>query len=82
MSFTPSAVWQQMAALEQEAGTQLFERGPRGARLTQPGQVLLAHAEVALDRLYRAEAEMAAVTRGEEDVPVAVELRGGGPVIS
>jgi DNA-binding transcriptional LysR family regulator len=65
LSFTPSAVWQQMAALEQEAGTQLFERGPRGARLTQSGQVLLAHAEVALDRLDRAGAEMAAIARGE-----------------
>ncbi len=29
LSFTPSAVWQQMAALEREAGTQLFDRGAR-----------------------------------------------------
>jgi molybdate transport repressor ModE-like protein len=65
LSFTPSAVWQQMAALEREAGTQLFERGPRGARLTHSGQVLLAHAEVALGRLDRAEAELAAIARGE-----------------
>jgi len=65
LSFTPSAVWQQMAALERESGTQLFERGPRGARLTQSGEVLLAHAEVALDRLDGAEAELAAIARGE-----------------
>ncbi len=65
LSFTPSAVWQQMAALEQESGTQLFDRGPRGARLTQSGEVLLAHAEVALDRLDHAEAELAAIARGE-----------------
>ncbi len=65
LCFTPSAVWQQMAALEREAGTQLFERGPRGARLTHSRQVLLAHAEVALGRLDRAEAELAAIAGGE-----------------
>ncbi len=65
LSFTPSAVWQQMAALEREAGTQLFERGPRGARLTQSGQVLLDHAEVLLARLERAEGELATISRGE-----------------
>ncbi len=65
LSFTPSAVWQQMAALEREVGTQLFDRGPRGARLTHSGGVLLAHAEVALDRLERAAVELAAIARGE-----------------
>lgn len=65
LSFTPSAVWQQMAALEREAGTQLFDRGPRGARLTQSGEVLLAHAQITLDQLDRAEAEIAAIARGE-----------------
>ncbi len=65
LSFSPSAVWQQMAALERESGTQLFERGPRGARLTQSGEVLLTHAKVALDRLDRAEAELSAIARGE-----------------
>lgn len=65
LSFTPAAVWQQMSALEREAGTQLFERGPRGARLTHSGEVLLAHAEAALARVDHAEAELAAIARGE-----------------
>ncbi len=65
LSFTPSAVWQQMAALEREAGTQLFDRGRRGTRLTHSGEILLAHAEVALERLDRADAELAAIARGD-----------------
>lgn len=65
LSFTPAAVWQQMRALETETGAHLFERGPRGTRLTQAGQVLLAHAEVALARLDQAEGELAAIARGE-----------------
>ncbi len=36
LSFTQSAVSQQIAALEREAGTTLVERGARGVRLTQP----------------------------------------------
>lgn len=65
LDFTPSAVWQQMRALEQEAGTQLFERAPRGMRLTDAARVLVAHAEGALTGLDRAEAELAAIARGE-----------------
>ncbi len=37
----------------------------RGGRLTQNGEILLAHAKVALERLDRAEAEVAAIARGE-----------------
>ncbi|MDP8910312.1 MAG: LysR family transcriptional regulator [Chloroflexota bacterium] len=65
LSFTPSAVWQQMAALERESGAQLFERGPSGTRLTHAGETLLGHAEVVIDRLDRAEGELAAMTRGQ-----------------
>ncbi len=65
LSFTPSAVWQQMKALEQEAGTPLFERERQGARLTQAGHVVLAHARAALEQLERGEAEVAAIVRGE-----------------
>jgi len=65
LSFTPSAVWQQMTALEREAGTQLFERGRRGARLTSAGEALLSHAEVVIERLDRAEGELSGIARGE-----------------
>jgi DNA-binding transcriptional LysR family regulator len=48
---TPSAVSQQMAALEREVGAKLFERNHRGVRLTDAGERLLGHADALLDRL-------------------------------
>src|SRR5881394_2029967 len=42
LSYTQSAVSQQIAALEREAGTTLVERGARGIRLTDAGRVRLA----------------------------------------
>ncbi|CAO0835948.1 HTH-type transcriptional regulator HdfR [Streptomyces microflavus] len=53
---TPSAVSQQLAALEQETGHRLVERSARGARLTAAGEILLSHANVVLAQLERAEA--------------------------
>jgi DNA-binding transcriptional LysR family regulator len=55
---TPSAVSQQMASLEREVGTRLFERTHRGARLTEAGSRLLAHADALLERLAQAEADL------------------------
>jgi DNA-binding transcriptional LysR family regulator len=55
---TPSAVSQQMAALEREVGAKLFERNHRGVRLTDAGERLLAHADALLDRLAQAEADL------------------------
>ena len=40
MSITPSAVSQQLAMLEREAGVKLIEKAGRGVRLTDPGLVL------------------------------------------
>lgn len=65
LSFTPSAVWQQMEALERQCGAQLFDRGPRGARLTQAGESLLTHAELVIEQLDRAEAELSSIARGK-----------------
>ena len=55
---TPSAVSQQMASLEREVGTRLFERNHRGVRLTEAGSRLLAHADALLERLAQAEADL------------------------
>src|SRR3954462_12257077 len=60
LQFTPSAVSQQLAVLEREAGVALLERAGRGVRLTDPALVLVAHATDLLDRAERAEAELAA----------------------
>lgn len=61
LSYTQSAVSQQIAALEREAGTRLVERGQRGIRLTDAGRALVRHSEVILARLAAAEAELEAI---------------------
>ena len=60
LQFTPSAVSQQLAVLEREAGVPLLERAGRGVRLTDPALVLVRHAEALLERAALAEAELAA----------------------
>src|SRR3954451_3757335 len=44
LSFTPSAVSQQMAKLEAEAGTALLARDGAGVQLTEAGRLLHEHA--------------------------------------
>ncbi|HMG45718.1 MAG TPA: LysR family transcriptional regulator [Acidimicrobiales bacterium] len=62
LHFTPSAVSQQLAVLEREAGVPLLEASGRGVRLTDPALVLAGHAGELLARAERAEAELAAAT--------------------
>jgi len=57
---TPSAVSQQLAQLEREAGCDLLERAGRGVVLTDAGTTLVRHAEVVLRALEGAEAGLAA----------------------
>ncbi len=54
LGYTPSAVSQQLAALEREAGTPLLERTGRRVVLTGAGQVLARHAETVLAALDEA----------------------------
>jgi DNA-binding transcriptional LysR family regulator len=61
LAYTQSAVSQQIAALEREAGTRLVERNARGVRLTDAGRALVEHAEAILARLADAEAELEAI---------------------
>lgn len=61
LAYTQSAVSQQIAALEREAGTVLVDRNARGVRLTDAGRALVAHADVILARLADAEAELEAI---------------------
>jgi DNA-binding transcriptional LysR family regulator len=60
LQFTPSAVSQQLAMLEREAGVRLLERAGRGVRLTDAALVLVEHAEALLERAELAEADLAA----------------------
>jgi DNA-binding transcriptional LysR family regulator len=69
---TPSAVSQQMATLERELGTILFERNHRGVRLTEAGRRLLAHSDALLARLAEAEADLEpSIDRPRESLPLA-----------
>jgi DNA-binding transcriptional LysR family regulator len=62
LQFTPSAVSQQLAVLEREAGVPLLEKAGRGVRLTDPARVLVGHADALLERVGVAEAELAAAS--------------------
>ncbi|MFM1722708.1 LysR family transcriptional regulator [Rhodococcus sp. PAM 2766] len=59
LAYTPSAVSQQLAALERESGRPLLTRTGRRVSLTPAGAVLVEHAEVILADLERAEAALA-----------------------
>ncbi len=61
---TPSAVSQQLAQLEREAGCDLLERAGRGIVLTHAGSTLARHAEAVLRALEGAEAGLAAARTG------------------
>src|SRR5204863_210985 len=61
LSYTQSAVSQQIAALETETALPLLERHPRGVSLTAAGQTLVAHAEGILARLDAADAALSAI---------------------
>lgn len=80
---TPSAVSQQLAALEQETGHTLLTRSGRGVRLTAAGEILLAHAHAVLAQLERAEAELAAYAGGAAgEVTVAAFATGIAEVLA
>jgi DNA-binding transcriptional LysR family regulator len=64
LAFTPSAVSQQLSALEREAGTPLLERSGRRVALTPAAHSLVAHTEAVLERLERAAADLAAGRAG------------------
>ncbi|MEU9484694.1 LysR family transcriptional regulator [Streptomyces decoyicus] len=59
LSYSPSAVSQQLSQLESEVGVPLLEPVGRRVRLTQQAEILVTHTEAVLERLERAEAEIA-----------------------
>ncbi|MFI7006382.1 LysR family transcriptional regulator [Streptomyces sp. NPDC050145] len=61
LGYTQSAISRQVRSLEEDWGAELFERLPRGVRLTEAGRVLLPHAEAVRDRLAAARAELTAL---------------------
>jgi DNA-binding transcriptional LysR family regulator len=72
LSYTPSAVSQQLAALEREVGLPLLERNGRGVRLTGAAERLVEHTERILAALEAAEADLEALSEQVEgDLRVA-----------
>jgi DNA-binding transcriptional LysR family regulator len=58
LGYTPSAVSQQLAALERESGAVLLDRTARTAELTDAGRRLVEHAERILAMVEAAEADL------------------------
>ncbi|MFE9094130.1 LysR family transcriptional regulator [Streptomyces sp. NPDC007264] len=62
LGWTQSAVSRQISALESAlGGARLFDRLPRGVRLTEAGRILVPHAEAVADSLHSAAREFAAL---------------------
>lgn len=59
LHITQPALSRELRAFEQRLGVRLFERHPRGMRLTEPGRLLAGYAE----RLFALEAEASAAMR-------------------
>lgn len=62
LSYTPSAVSQQLAALERDLGTALLERHGRRVVLTPAGRALVEHTDAVFAAAARAESAVQAVT--------------------
>jgi molybdate transport repressor ModE-like protein len=59
LTYSHSAISQQMSVLEKETGTVLLERVGRGVRLTDAAEQLVRHTEAMLSILERAESDLA-----------------------
>ena len=96
LHLTPSAVSQQLAALEREVGHGVLEPAGRSVRLTPAAYVLLSHADALFAQLERMEGDLAAqdaTPRGEVRVagfptalagllaPAARPLRTSAPMV-
>lgn len=64
LGYTPSAISQQLSALEREAGLVLLERVGRGVRPTAAGMLLSEHAEAVSTQLAKAEAALSDLREG------------------
>src|SRR4029453_2016674 len=61
LTYSQSAVSQQIATLEREAGTRLVERNGRSVRLTDAGRALVHRADAILTELAGAESDLSAI---------------------
>jgi DNA-binding transcriptional LysR family regulator len=61
LDYTQPAISHHIARLEQEVGTAVLLRTPRGVRLTDAGEALVHHADAAIARLAAAQDEVAEI---------------------
>jgi DNA-binding transcriptional LysR family regulator len=80
LGYTQSAVSRQVAALEREAGTPLFDRAG-GVRLTTEGLIMLRHARVILDEIASAERELEGEDPGVQEVRVGAFVSAGAVLL-
>jgi DNA-binding transcriptional LysR family regulator len=76
LGYTQSAVSRQVANLERQAGSSLFER-TGGVRLTREGLVMLRHARVILNEIDSAERELEGEDAGVEEVLLGAYVSAG-----
>jgi DNA-binding transcriptional LysR family regulator len=61
LDYTQPAVSHHIARLEEEVGTALLHRTPRGVRLTEAGEALVLHADAVLTRIAAAQEQVAEI---------------------
>ncbi|MFC7891930.1 LysR substrate-binding domain-containing protein [Streptomyces sp. NPDC057381] len=81
LTFTASAVSQQLSVLEREAGVPLLERSGRRVVLTPAGRTLVTHADAVLERLELAVSELAGAREGIGGPLRIGTFPSGGPAI-
>ncbi|WP_433256757.1 LysR family transcriptional regulator [Streptosporangium sp. CA-135522] len=74
---TPSAVSQQIAALERTLGTPVVHRSTRGVALTEPGRMLVEAAETISAELRHAQERIDRLTTGRTTMTIATFTSGG-----
>ncbi len=75
-----SAINRQILALEEEMGTPLFERLPRGLRLTSSGEILIRHVRDTLrehERMLAQITSLKGLTSGDVCIATMATLAGG-----
>jgi DNA-binding transcriptional LysR family regulator len=79
LNVAPSALNRQVLDLEDDLGTALFERLPRGVRLTAAGEVFLAYARQAISELKAVESQveqLRGLVRGQVNVAAVESVAG------
>ncbi|MET9664809.1 LysR family transcriptional regulator [Streptomyces sp. NPDC006475] len=83
LGYTPSAVSQQVAALEKQAGTALLERVGRGVQPTAAGRLLTEHAGVISRNIAEAETALADLREGRTGrLAVRYFATAGGTIVA